>query len=76
MDFDSAAFADSIDHFVGLAFDVDVRHIAIEKRRNVGSDGTAVVSELGAFAYDGDIDVADGVAGSAHAPHCFGDEYR
>ena len=62
MDFNGAAFADGVDAFVRLGFDVDEGGADVEQIGNVLAHAVFVRGDLGSFADDGEIEIAHAVA--------------
>ena len=71
MHFDGTTFANSINFFVGLAFDIDRVRSAANQPRDIGDNFASARSDLGLFADDCAIDVANLPSRFAHSVYSF-----
>ena len=74
MDFDRTAFADGINFFVRLALEIHPVAITIQQVRDVPNQFRLARRNLGPFADDGDVEVAQREAASVHPAGRFADE--
>ena len=63
---DGTVFAEGVDVFVGLAFEVDAVERGAEQGGEVLADGVFVRTEFWFLEDDGDVDVGDLIVGGGH----------
>lgn len=76
MHFDGASFADGIDSFVSLPFEVDKCDRTADQPRNIRRDFTLVGTDLRLFTNDGAVDIGNIPAGLAHPANRVAQEDR